>query len=448
MSISRRQFVSAALATAACGTSATANSKPGAQARAKSKATPTAPAVPPAVPPTMPITPTRPAFSPLSDEAMSDAVSGLHAFSTAFHAATTSPGANAISSPLSVALALAMVHAGARGETAAEIARALHLSADDDTVTRTAAALLAGFAAPSEHYELAVVDRLFGDQRVPFEPAYLDTMQRDLRAPLETMDFASAPEPSRARINAWVAEQTHDRIRDLLPGGAITAATKLVLANAVYFKAAWEEPFFEHSTVSGEFFAPDRRVDTLMMHRTGHMRWATEAGVQLLELPYDGGEFAMVLALPEARDGLAALTKGLDGATWTRWIAALRSERVTLALPKFKIEMPDPLRLGAICRGMGIERMFDHTRADFTAMAPAAEQLEISEGFHKAFIEVNEKGTEAAAATALSMRAGSAMPTEAPKSFVCDHPFAFAIRDTQTGAILFLGQVADPTAKA
>jgi serpin B len=154
----------------------------------------------------------------------------------------------------------------------------------------------------------------------------------------------------------------------------------------------------------------------------------------------------MVLILPDARDGLAALTKGLDGATWDRWIGKLQAERVQLSLPKFKVEMPEPMRLKKICNTMGIERMFDHTRADFTAMAPADEKIEISEGFHKAFIEVDEKGTEAAAATALVGRAGSAPPTEPPKSFVCDHPFAFAIRDTKTGAILFLGQVTDPSA--
>jgi serpin B len=308
--------------------------------------------------------------------------------------------------------------------------------------------LLARYAETSEDYELSIVDRLFGDRRVPFEAAFLADAERTFRAPLEKMDFVGAPEPARAHINAWVAEQTHERIEDLMPPGAVTAATKLVLVNAIYFKAAWMEPFPSYGTHEGSFYGPRGEVTAKLMHRTAFMRWGSspDGKVDLVELPYgDDGRFAMTIALPRARDGLAALERGLDAATWSTWVEGMSDERVSVTLPKFRIEMPEPLRLAKILQSLGIERAFDHTRADFTKMAPAAEQLEISEGFHKAFIEVDEKGTEAAAATALGMRAGSAMPTDPPKQFRCDHPFAFAIRDTGTGAILFFGHVADPT---
>ncbi len=443
MSTSRRRFLSGALLTAACTAAPTDAPKHQTQTQTQTRAE--RPGPPPDPKPEVPMTEPLP---PLSEEAIADASAALHAFATDFHRRTAAADANAISSPMSVALALAMVHAGARGETADEIANALHLPTAPGEVTRIAASLLQRFAAPGEGYELAVVDRLFGSQAVSFEPSYLAAMERDLRAPLETMDFAAASEPSRARINAWVAEQTRDRIEDLLPPGSITPATKLVLTNAVYFKASWMDPFYESATTTATFHAPKGKVDAKMMQRTDFLRFAADADTQLVELPYGQGDYAMTIALPNAPDGLAALTKTLDAAKWTQWIGALSHERVALSLPKFKIEMPEPMRLRKLCEAMGMQRMFDYTRADFTAMAPAAEQIEIAEGFHKAFIEVDEKGTEAAAATAFTARAGSAMPTEPPKPFVCDRPFAFAIRDTKTGAILFLGQVADPTATA
>ena len=439
MSTSRRRFLAGALLTAAC--TAAPTDAPTHQAK-------TRPERPRPTPDPAPETPMTPPVQPLSEDALAEATASLHAFATDFHRRTAPADANAITSPMSVALALAMVHAGARGETADEIANALRLPTAPGEVTRIAASLLQRFATEGEGYALSVVDRLYGSEAVPFEPAYLSAMERDLRAPLETMDFVSASEPSRARINDWVAEQTHDRIRDLLPPGSITPATKLVLTNAVYFKASWMEPFNEGLTTTAPFRAPSGKVDAKMMQRTDFVRFAADADTQLVELPYGEGDYAMTIALPNARDGLAALTKGLDETKWTQWIDAMTHERVALSVPKFKIQMPEPMRLRKLCEAMGMARMFDYTRADFTAMAPAAEQIEIAEGFHKAFIEVDEKGTEAAAATAFTARAGSAMPTEPPKSFVCDRPFAFAIRDTKTGAILFLGQVADPTATA
>jgi serpin B len=384
---------------------------------------------------------------PVSDTTLTTVVSGLDAFAADLYLRAAAGEGNRVLSPASVSLALAMVHAGAEGETAEEIASALHQPAGDD-LHAAAAALLKRWNAESKPYELAVANRLFGDAKVPFHAAYLDRTARVFGAPLETMDFRGAPGPSRERINAWVEEQTKDRIQDLLPASGVTPATRLVLVNAIYFKAAWAEAFQEHATRSAPFFAAKGETTAKMMQRTDHLGIAAvpEDGVQLLELPYEGDATSMVIVLPDARDGLGRVEKALTGARISGWLAKLKPERVDVQLPKFKIEMPEPLMLSGILKDLGIRRAFDHTQADFTAIAPASEQLEISEAFHKAFIEVDEKGTEAAAATAISMRAGSAMPTEPPKSFVCDHPFMFLIRDRDSGAILFMGRVADPTA--
>lgn len=389
----------------------------------------------------------RPPADPLSDAELSEVVSGINDFAVDLHQRATEPGANAVLSPASVALALGMVHAGARGETASEIAAALHQEGEAGRLRRGCSMLLRTWNDDPKEFELSVVDRLFGDRRVPFEKDYLDLTATDFRAPLETMDFVGAAEPSRARINTWVAEQTHDRIRDLLPPGAVTAATKLVLVNAIYLKARWMEAFNEGLSREGDFWARGGKKTAKMMHRTDHLRHATiaDAGVSVLELPYENGELAMVLVLPTDRAGLAKIEAKLSGEAVAGWIGRLSHERVALAMPRFRIEMPGPIRLKGVLTSMGIRRVFDYTQADFTAIAPASEQLEISEGYHKAFIEVNEKGTEAAAATAFGMRAGSAPPTTEPIPFVCDHPFAFAIRDTRNGALLFTGRVADPT---
>jgi serpin B len=386
--------------------------------------------------------------APLDDAKMAAVVTGLNAFAAELYVRAAAGEGNRVISPASVSLALAMVHAGAKGATAEEIALALHQPASGADLGAAAGALLTRWNDADAPYELAVADRLFGDAKVPFEKAYLDLTARTFRAPLETMDFRGAPGPSRERINAWVEEQTKDRIKDLLPASGVTSATRLVLVNAIYFKAAWAEAFQEHATQSGPFFTAKGETTAKMMARTDRFRIAEvpEDKLRVLELPYDGDSMSMVIVLPDARGGLAAVEKSLTGERLAGWMSKLTSERVEVKLPKFRIEMPDPLMLSGILKELGIRKAFDYAQADFTAIAPKSEQLEISEAFHKAFIEVNEKGTEAAAATAISMRAGAAMPTEPPKAFVCDHPFGFLIVDKKTDAILFMGRVSEPKA--
>jgi serpin B len=390
---------------------------------------------------------TKPEIEPVSEEVAAAVFDDLDAFTVDFFARASGTD-NAVLSPASVALALGMVHAGARGETAEEIGKALHLSRPDAEVHGALATALSRWNAEHESYELAVVNRLFGEKTVPFQPGYLELTGTVFGAPLEPTDFAGSPEAARQRINGWVEQQTHDRIKDLMPVGAVTPATRLVLVNAVYFKAAWRDPFSESATQDQSFVAPSGTKKVPMMRKVDHYahKSVPEAGLSVIHLPYEGDGFEMVIVLPDDPKGLAAVEKAMSAEALASWLEAGKWPRVDLQLPKFKIEMSEPLRLSGILRAMGIERAFDHTRADFTKMAPADAQLEISEGFHKAFIEVDEKGTEAAAATALGMRAGSAPPTDEPIPFVADHPFLYLIRDTKTDATLFMGRVVDPSA--
>jgi serpin B len=396
---------------------------------------------------TQPQSQSQPEIEPVSEEAAAAVFDDLDAFTIDFFARASGTD-NAVLSPASVALALGMVHAGARGETADEIAKALHLSRPIAEVHGALAAALSRWNADDQRYELAVVNRLFGEKTVPFESEYLDLTGAVFGAPLEPTDFASSPDAARQRINGWVEQQTHDRIKGLMPPGSVTAATRLVLVNAVYFKAAWRDPFSESATRDQTFLAPSGAKKAPMMRKVGHYahKSVPEAGLAVIHLPYEGDGFEMVIVLPDDPKGLAAVEKAMSAEALASWLEVGNWPRVDLQLPKFKIEMPEPLRLSGILQAMGIERAFDHTRADFTKMAPAQAQLEISEGFHKAFIEVDEKGTEAAAATALGMRAGAAPPTDEPIPFVADHPFLYLIRDTKTDAILFMGRVVDPSA--
>lgn len=388
--------------------------------------------------------------SPPSDEVMRQVTKGLNAFTADFYRLDAAEPGNRVLSPTSIAIALAMLHAGAKGDTAKEIADALHQSAAPAELHAGLAALLRRWNAGAEAYELSVVDRLFGDISVKFERDYLGLTGKVFGAELQPMNFEGAADASRLEINAWVASQTKKRIEELLPPRAIDASTRLVLVNAIYFKGKWAQEFSPDQTSDAPFFAAGGEANVPTMHRTGMIAHAAVADAKLavVHLPYVGDDLAMTIILPDARDGLAELERSLDAEALERWLAAARPIRVDLALPKFRIEMKASLTLKAPLRELGIRRAFDATQADFTGIAPASEKLEITEGYHKAFIEVDEAGTEAAAATAIAMGRGAGAPPAPPVTFHADRPFLYLIRDTQSGAILFIGRVADPKSAA
>jgi serpin B len=393
---------------------------------------------------------------PPREAAVAPSPASLRAFAAANNAfafdlyarAKEQPG-NLVFSPASIELALGMTMAGARGETADEMARVLRVEGRADTHHEASGRILAAWNDPArEAYELRLVNRLFGERSYAFEAPFLELTRETYAAPIEPVDFRGAADDERQRINHWVAGQTNDRIDEILPAGSIDGTTRLVLVNAVYFLGKWEHAFERHAT-RDEFFYPatgDRRA-VRMMKQTRPHRYAELPDVQILELAYRGGDLAMTIVLPRARDGIGALEASLSVETFGRWIDALRTRRVEVHLPQFEIR-DARLPLTEMLPAMGMSLAFDAARADFGGMARRAnvgQQLFLTDVFHEAFVKVDEEGTEAAASTAAVVGLRG-MPAPGPQIpvFLADHPFVFAIRDVRSQAVLFVGRVDRP----
>lgn len=388
--------------------------------------------------------------APPSDEEQQRLAQSTNAFAAELWRQVCGSPGNLALSPASITLALAMAWGGARGETSSEMKQVLHFQGSVSEVMASAGQLLQAWNTAAGNTVLRVVNRLFGSTRYSFEQPYLDTTRATFNAPLEPVDFDDDVEATRKSINAWVEKQTENRIQGLLPDRSLRPRlTKLVLVNAVYFKAVWAHVFPEDMTVSEPFFVtPTVKKDADLMHRTGSYAYAEQDGVKVLELPYQDGAWSMIFALPDAVDGLAEVERNLTSEVINDWVTALRTETVVVELPRFEVNPAAPVELGEALVNLGMARAFDAQRADFTAMANppnASERLHITKVFHKAFVKVNEKGTEAAAATAVVMAARSAMGRQRePKSFRADHPFLFFLRDKASGMILFMGRVSEP----
>jgi serpin B len=390
---------------------------------------------------------------------------GDAAFAAALHGALRAQPGNLFYSPASVRIAMAMAAAGARGETATELHRALALPAGDAAHAAlgkqlAAWAALATPPVPStaatspemqkwqeaelekKRVVLRVVNRLWAQAGHKFREEFLSILRNEYRAPLGTVDFRH--DAARVAINKWVADATEHKIKELLTN-PIPSDTKLVITNAVYFKAHWAEEFNASATEQQPFFvAGGREVKAPLMRRVDHVPLARIDGAMMAELPYGDGRLAMDVVLPNARDGLARVEEAYAKGAFARWVSALSSARVDVMLPRFRtsssFELADKLR------ALGMPRAFKYPDADFSGI-DGTHELFIGAVVHQAFVDVDEHGTEAAAATAVMMRAGSAPPSEKPIVFRADHPFLFFIRDTQSGVVLFAGRLADPTAK-
>lgn len=352
-------------------------------------------------------------------------------------------------SPASISLAFAMTYAGANGPTATEMKKVLHLP-DDAALEASAAGLIASWNSAKADYELKVVNRLFGQADYKFEQPFLDVTKNTYQAPLESLDFKKDAEAQRAYINNWVLEQTEKRIANLLPKNSITGDTRLVLTNAVYFLGKWKSAFEKESTQDRPFFANGKdKADVPTMQQTGQFGYASTPDVKLLRMPYQGDDLSMTIVLPNAKNGLSKIEESLNLATYQGWSEQLgtQNQKVKVLLPSFEIA-DAALPLADALKTLGMTKAFDQGAADFTKMANpenGAEQLYISGAFHKAFVKVDESGTEAAAATAVVMSVkGVARPEPTPPTFLADHPFLFTIEDSRSGAILFVGRVVDP----
>ncbi|HEU4771320.1 MAG TPA: serpin family protein [Candidatus Udaeobacter sp.] len=367
-------------------------------------------------------------------------------------------------SPYSINSALAMTFAGADGETRTEMARVLHFPNADDVAASFSAlqksleqmsaktAELAKnskkFGGPSEPITLNIANRLFAQKSYHFREAYLSFVKQNFGGAFELLDFVADPSAATQRINKWVADQTRDRIRDLIPGGALDKTTRLVLANALYLKAPWAKEFSQNGTQSEPFFVRGAPVDVPMMRKTTNFGYARREGFTVVSLPYAGNELQFVVLLPDDINGLRGLESTLSGDVLAG-CAKIEKRDVDLHLPKFKLE-PPTITLAKQFEALGMKTAFDRPKgsANFDKMAPRTrdDYLYISQIFHKTFIAVDEKGTEAAAATAVAMLAGSALmsPPPPPVEVKVDRPFVYAIQHVPSGVCLFLGHVTDP----
>jgi len=356
---------------------------------------------------------------------------------------------NAIVSPVSVWEALAMTHAGAGGETAAEMARVLGMPDDRAAIASASAALRQAFAdAKGETIVLDVANRIWVQKDKRLEAAFTSLLADSYGAAAGAVDFSGATEPARAEINAWVSDHTAEKITELLKAGAITPLTRLVLTNAVYMKAPWETPFEKEATRPEPFTVSTSETAEVPFMRRSARLVAGEVGegpgaATVCEIPYAGGRLAMMVIVPQAIDGLAAVLGGLDGGSLSGWKAtALRPRPVHLALPRWTARKP--LALNAALAAGGMKQAFEQGVADFSGM-DGTRDLFVSAVLHEGFVEVTEEGTEAAAATGVVVGVRSMPPApEEPLEVRADRPFAWAIVERGSGAILFAGVVADP----
>jgi serpin B len=384
---------------------------------------------------------------PMDLEGLRQCAAGVNAMAFNLWRALDDGHGNAALSPASISLAMSMVLAGARGETAQELSAALKLPADADTHRCWATMLERWRQVDAEQtVELRLANRLFGEQSIPFEASYLGELDGFYGAPLARVEMRARPEATRQAINRWVEERTKDRIKELMPPDSIDEDSALVLVNAVYLLAKWKHAFAPERTTQDAFTRRDGTtvIVPMMTHRDHRFAYAELDGMQILELPYTHEDLSMVLMLPSTHDGLAGLEARLDGQTLSQWIGRLRPSEVHVYLPRFTLE-PATSNLVEAFKKLGVHELFKRFVADLTGIyAPQdpQERLHVEAIFHKTFIKVDEAGTEAAAATAVASPRGGGM--QAKPQFRADRPFIFVIRDRSTNVVLFMGRVADP----
>ena len=385
----------------------------------------------------------------VSEADLATLVDGNSVFALELYQQLGQEDGNLFYSPYSISLALAMTYAGARGETGQQMADALHFILSQDRLHPALNSLdlelsQRGEGAKGkdgEGFRLNIVNAIWGQKDYHFLPTFLDLLAENYGAGLRTLDFANAPEESRITINNWVSDQTENRIEDLIPRGLIDALTRLVLTNAIYFNAAWQHPFNEDVTEDGPFYLLDGgQVTVPMMRQTESFGYAQGDGYQVVELPYDGRELSMVILLPQPGQ-----FERFEGSLDAQWVNAIVEElepgRVAVTMPRFEFE--SAFSLNEILAAMGMPVAFSGG-ADFSGMTGNTD-LFISHVVHKAFVCVDEAGTEAAAATAVVMKL-TAAPGTPPVQVTVDRPFVFLIRDIETGTILFVGRIVDPSA--
>jgi serpin B len=416
--------------------------------------------------PTLPVQPTQPldpsmvniALSDLSrntapsvaESQLKELVAGNNAFALNFYQAVRHQEGNLFYSPFSLSLALAMTYAGALGVTADQMADTMKFMLPPDQLhpafnmldlelaRRSAAVDDEGEAIP---FQLNIANSAWAQEGYPFLQEYLDTLALNYGSGVYLVDYMQDAEAARQTINEWVSEKTEEKIQDLIPPGAIDFYTRLVLANAIYFKANWLYPFMEEMTREGTFTLLDGgqvNVDMMSFSLPESLRYTQGRGYQAVELPYVGGEVAMTIIVPE-QGYFSEFEAALNAALLESILDELEYKNVQLSMPKFEFE--SEFFLQDVLKEMGMPAAFDPELADFSGM-DGNRDLYIDEVIHKAYVGVDEEGTEAAAATAVIIRAVSMPITDV--ELVIDQPFISVIRDIPTASVLFTGRVLNP----
>ncbi len=370
--------------------------------------------------------------------AIETAVRGNTEFALKLYQKLRTEAGNLFFSPYSISTALAMTYAGARGKTEAQMAHALHLLLDQEALHPALAVLEAQLREVGDkgHVQLKVANALWPDKRAGLLAEFLALARQYYGVLITSLDYGDT-EAARHTINAWVEEKTESRIKDLIPPGLLDPLTLLVLVNAIYFKGDWATQFESRLTRESPFWVtPQEQVQVMMMAQKHEYRYGVGNGLQIVELPYAGQDLSMLVLLPAERDGLAGLEEALTVENLARWTKNLTSTDVEVFVPRFEVTLP--FRLDDTLKSMGMVDAFS-AAADFAGMAEGG--VFIAAVLHKAFVKVNEEGTEAAAATAVIMARSAPRPAVV---FRADHPFVFLIRENRTGSILFLGRVVNP----
>jgi serpin B len=384
----------------------------------------------------------------VSDADLTALVQGNSAFAfDLYQQLLKSNSGNMFYSPYSISTALAMTYAGANGDTAAQMAAALKFTLPQaqlhpafnqlsiDLASRGQDAL----GTNGKSFSLKVANALWGQVGSKIQPAFLNLLAQNYGAGLNLLDFVKSPEPSRVTINNWVSDQTNQKINNLLPEGSIDTSTRVVLTNAIYFDAAWASPFTKESTHNGDFNLLDgSTVAVPMMKQTSYYAYVKASEYQAIELPYSGNEIAMDIIMPDAGQ-FSTFEAGMTAEKVTGILGGKQNSYVSLNMPKFNFDSSFSLKSSLSALGMPVAFT---NKADFTGIT-GKKDLQISNVVHKAYVAVDEEGTEAAAASAIDFIANTySEPT--PVYVTIDHPFIFLIRDVKTGAILFVGRVMNP----
>ena len=377
-------------------------------------------------------------------------VQGNNKFALELYTKLQSQDGNIFFSPYSISTALAMTYAGARGRTATQMADVLCFPVGTKPAGPDPQQFAAAFGelvkdlntrGEGGAYELSVANALWGQKGDGFLTKFLELVEEHYGGRLNEVDFVGATETARQTINAWVEKKTNDKIKNLIAKGVLDSMTRLVLTNAIYFKGNWARQFKEDRTKDAPFTLSDgQKVDAAMMNQTAKFGYMETDTLQGLELPYVDNDLSMIVLLPKELDGLSELEKSLTLENLSEWQSKLRKIEVVVSIPKFKLT--SQFSLASVLKAMGMRNAFSRS-ANFSGMN-GKRNLAISAVIHRAYVDVNEEGTEAAAATAVAMRLTSMGPDSRPPVFRADHPFLFLIRDNQSGGILFIGRVMNP----